>query len=92
MEIKKIYIIAVLKDAIRSTKFDNDDVIRYVRTSLNEQEKTWCRQDIHAHIPRWFKAVEVDETLQKNGVQSSTITLHSVSFSRSRNKYLQIRK
>jgi len=35
MEIKKKTIVAALKDAIRSTKCDTDDVIRAVRTSLN---------------------------------------------------------
>ena len=35
MEIKKKLIVAALKDTIRSAKFDTDDVIRAVRTSLN---------------------------------------------------------
>ncbi|KDR22890.1 hypothetical protein L798_14745, partial [Zootermopsis nevadensis] len=50
-----------LKDAIRGTRFEDDEsVIQAVRTWLRAQDKSWYRQGMHALVPRWRKAVQVD--------------------------------
>jgi len=50
-----------LKDALRGTRFENDEsVIRAVSTWLREQETSWYRDGMHALVSRWRKAVDVD--------------------------------
>ena len=50
-----------LKDALRGTRFEDDEsMIRAVRTWLREQETSWCREGMHAHVSRWRKAIDVD--------------------------------
>jgi histone-lysine N-methyltransferase SETMAR len=50
-----------LKDALRGTHFEDDNsVIEAVRKCLRRQDKSWYRQGIHALVPRWRTAVQVD--------------------------------
>jgi transposase len=50
-----------LKDALRGTHFEDDSsVIEAVRKWLCRQDKSWYLQGIHALVPRWHKAVQVD--------------------------------
>jgi hypothetical protein len=50
-----------LKDALRGTRFEDDDsVICAVRTLIFEQETSWYREGMHALVSRWRKAVNVD--------------------------------
>ena len=50
-----------LKDALRGTRFEDDDsVIRAVRTWLSEQETSCYREGMHALVSCWRKAVDVD--------------------------------
>jgi hypothetical protein len=35
-------------------------VIRAVRTWLREQETSWYREGMHAHVSRWRKAVDLE--------------------------------
>jgi hypothetical protein len=46
---------------LHGTHFENDNsVIEAVRKWLRRQDKSWYRQGIHALVPRWHKAVQVD--------------------------------
>ena len=55
------HIFEPLKDALRGTRFEDDDsVTRAVRTCLGEQETSCYREGMHAHVSRWPKAVDVD--------------------------------
>jgi hypothetical protein len=46
---------------LRGTHFEDDNsVIEAVRKWLCRQDKSWYRQGIHALVPRWRKAVQVD--------------------------------
>ena len=55
---KDFYLLGPLKDALRGTRFDDDEsVIRAVRTWLRELETSWYRGGMHAC---WRKAVDVD--------------------------------
>jgi hypothetical protein len=50
-----------LKVALRGTHFQDDNsVIEAVRKWLRRQGKSWYRQGIHALVPCWRKAVQVD--------------------------------
>jgi hypothetical protein len=50
-----------LKDALRGTHFEDDNSINEaVRKWLCRQDKSWYWQGIHALVPRWRKAVQVD--------------------------------
>jgi hypothetical protein len=50
-----------LKDALRGTRFEDDDsVIHAVRTWLREQETSWYRESMHALVSRWRKTVNLD--------------------------------
>jgi histone-lysine N-methyltransferase SETMAR len=50
-----------LKDALRGTHIEDDNsVIEAARKWLPRQHKSWYRQGIHALVPRWCKAVQVD--------------------------------
>jgi histone-lysine N-methyltransferase SETMAR len=54
------------KDALRGTHFEYDNsVIEVLRKWLCRQDKTWYPQGIHALVPRWRKAVEVDGDCRK---------------------------
>ena len=49
-----------LKDSLCGTRFEDDEsVIRAVRTWLCEQKTSWYREDMHALVSRWHKAVDV---------------------------------
>jgi 23S rRNA maturation mini-RNase III len=37
-----------------------ESVIREVKTWLREQETSWYREGMHAHVSRWRKAIDVD--------------------------------
>ena len=50
-----------LKDALRGTMFEDDEIVtRAVRTWLREEETSWYREGVHALVPCWRKAVDVD--------------------------------
>jgi histone-lysine N-methyltransferase SETMAR len=50
-----------LKDALGGTHFEDDNsVIEAVRKWPRRQDKSWYRQGIHALVPRWRKAIQVD--------------------------------
>ena len=58
---KDFHVIGPLKDALRGTRFEDDDsVIHAVRTWLHEQETSWYRENMHVLVSRWRKAVGVD--------------------------------
>ena len=58
---KDFHLLGPLKDALRGTRFEDDDsVIRAVRTWLHEQETSWYRENMHVLVSRWRKAVGVD--------------------------------
>jgi histone-lysine N-methyltransferase SETMAR len=51
-----------LKYALRGTHFEEDySVTEAVRKWLRRQDKSWYRQGIHALVPCWRKAVQVDD-------------------------------
>ena len=35
-------------------------MIRAVRTWLHEQETSWYRENMHALVSRWHKAIDID--------------------------------
>jgi hypothetical protein len=50
-----------LKNALRGTHFEDDNsVIEAMRKWLRRQDNSWYRQGIHALVPHWCKAVQVD--------------------------------
>jgi histone-lysine N-methyltransferase SETMAR len=50
-----------LKDALRGTRFEDDEsVIHAVRTWLHEQETGWYREEMHALVSHWRKAIDLD--------------------------------
>ena len=58
---KYFHLIGPLKDALRGTRFkDDESVIRAVRTWLREQKTSWYREGTHSLVLRWRKAVNVD--------------------------------
>jgi hypothetical protein len=55
------HLFGFLKDALRETHFEDDNnVIEAVRKWLHRQDKSWYQQGIHALVPCWRKAVQVD--------------------------------
>jgi hypothetical protein len=51
-----------LKDALRGPHFEDDNsIIEAVRKWLHMKDKSWYRQGIHALVPHWHKAIQVDE-------------------------------
>jgi len=42
------------------TRFDDESVIRAVRTWLCEQETSWYSEGTHALVSHWCKAADVD--------------------------------
>ena len=58
---KDFHIFGPLKDALRGTRFEDDEsMIRGVRTWLREKETSWYREGMHALVSRWRRAVDVD--------------------------------
>ncbi len=44
----------------------DESVIHTVRTWLREQEKSWCREGMHALVSRWRRAVDVEGVYVEN--------------------------
>jgi hypothetical protein len=58
---KHFHLFGPLKDALRGTRFEDDDsVIHAVRTWLFEQQTSWYREGMYALVSRWRRAVDVD--------------------------------
>jgi hypothetical protein len=57
---KDFHLLGPLKDALRETRFEDDEsMIRTERTWLREQETGWYREGMHALVSRRRKAVVV---------------------------------
>jgi hypothetical protein len=55
------HLLGSIKDAVRGTHIeDENSVIEAVRKWIRRQEKIWYWQGIHALVPHWRKAVQVD--------------------------------
>jgi hypothetical protein len=52
-----------------------ESVIRAVRTWLGEQETSWYREGMHALVPRWRKAGDVDGDYVKSNMCEGNIQL-----------------
>jgi hypothetical protein len=53
--------LGLFRDALCGTHFEDDNsVIEAVRKWLRRQDKSWYKQGIHALVPHWRKAVQVD--------------------------------
>jgi hypothetical protein len=67
---KGFHFIGPLKDALRGTRFEDDEgMIRAVRAWLRELETSWYREGMHAFVTRWHKAVDLDgEYVEKSRV------------------------
>jgi histone-lysine N-methyltransferase SETMAR len=66
-----------LKNALRGTRFEDDDsVIEAVMKWLRRWEKSWYRQRIHALVPGWRKAVQIDGDYVENSVCKRNIHLY----------------
>jgi histone-lysine N-methyltransferase SETMAR len=56
-----LHLFGSLKDVLRGTHFEDDNsVTGAVRKWLHRQGKSWYQQGIHALVPRWRKAGQVD--------------------------------
>jgi histone-lysine N-methyltransferase SETMAR len=61
LALSDFHLFGSLKDALHGTRFEDDNrVIEAVRKWLRRQDKSWYQQGIHALVPCWRKAVQVD--------------------------------
>jgi len=69
-----LYLFEPLKDALRGTRFEDDDsVICAVRSWPREQETSWYREGMHALVSRWRKTVDVDgDYVEKSRVKETS--------------------
>jgi hypothetical protein len=82
-----------LTDALRGTHFEDDNsVIEAVRKLLRRWDKSWYREGIHALVPRWRKAVQVDGDYVENSVCKRNINLYCHQISTILNKYVLSKK
>jgi hypothetical protein len=81
----------VLKDAIRTKKFQTDDVYCTARIWLHKHDKAHHQQNIHTLLPRCHDTADVDGSLA-DMVRSQIITLPIVQFSWLKNKMFTMQK
>jgi hypothetical protein len=82
-----------LKDVLHGTHFEDvNSIIEAVRKWLCRQDNSWYQQGIHALVPCWHKAVQVDGDYVENSVCKRNIHLYCHQISTILNKYILRKK